>query len=292
MFGTHVVDPGTANRLALHCRLTSQVVQVANACGNFGDGRVFVAVDYGLLPETLLALGELQLHEGLEGILVHVFGWGDHAQFGQHGFLDIFEDAGGVAEIIGSGLQAFGAGTVRGQGELGVEHGEVEQHTHRFVFEVVLHERSLGIVAQGWVPGEVGTDVDRELARYPGQLGSVGLELLDAAGVGLADIDGVSSQGVDDLEVMTEHVGVLVILLGDVLADRGGEGQLGGLAEGHRQLVAARIHGGGVSYSQQACDYDGLNLRRHGGQPRSLSRRSQQRGGFGVLHHSRLGGTA
>lgn len=63
------------------------------------------------------------------------------------------------------------------------------------------------------------TYVDWKLARYPDELGGIGLQLLDATCVGLADVGGVSSKGVDDLEVMTEHVRVLVILLGDVLAD-------------------------------------------------------------------------
>lgn len=66
-----------------------------------------------------------------------------------------------------------------------------------------------------------GTYVDREFARYPDKLGGVGLQLFDAAGMGLTNVRCISSEGVDDLEVMTEHVRVLVIFLGDVLADGG-----------------------------------------------------------------------
>lgn len=64
-----------------------------------------------------------------------------------------------------------------------------------------------------------GAYIDRELARNPDKLGSVGLQLLDAASVGLADVCCISAEGVDDLEVMTEHVRMLVIFLGYVLAD-------------------------------------------------------------------------
>jgi hypothetical protein len=37
--------------------------------------------------------------------------------------------------------------------------------------------------------------------------------------MGFAHVDGVASQGVDDFEVMAEHVWVLVVLVRDVLAD-------------------------------------------------------------------------
>lgn len=84
------------------------------------------------------------------------------------------------------------------------------------------------------------TYINRELAANPDELRRVRLKLLDAAGMRLADIHGVSTQGVDDLEVMTEHVGVLVILLGDVLPDRAREGDLRRLAEGDRELVGLR----------------------------------------------------
>lgn len=66
-----------------------------------------------------------------------------------------------------------------------------------------------------------GTYINRKLARYPDKLGGVGLQLLDAAGVGLADVGSISTEGVDDIEVMTEHIRVLVIFLGDILADGG-----------------------------------------------------------------------
>jgi hypothetical protein len=50
--------------------------------------------------------------------------------------------------------------------------------------------------------------------------------------MGLADLDGISPQRIDDLQVLLEHIRVLVILGGDVLLDGGGEGEAGGLAEG------------------------------------------------------------
>lgn len=57
--------------------------------------------------------------------------------------------------------------------------------------------------------------------------------------MGFARIDGIAAEGVNDLEVMTEHVRVLVILLGDVLSKRGGERELYGLSEGERQDAVA-----------------------------------------------------
>ncbi len=84
-----------------------------------------------------------------------------------------------------------------------------------------------------------------ELPAHPNELGSVCLQLLDAAGMGVARVDGFAAQSVDDIEVMTEHVRVLVIFLGDVLADGRCERDLGRLAEGERYDVGAA--GGGVS---------------------------------------------
>lgn len=57
--------------------------------------------------------------------------------------------------------------------------------------------------------------------------------------MGFARSDGIAAEGVNDLEVMTEHVRVLVILLGDVLSKGGGERELYGLSEGERQDVVA-----------------------------------------------------
>ena len=76
--------------------------------------------------------------------------------------------------------------------------------------------------------------IDRELAADPDQLPRVRLQFRDAARVRLPDIDGIASERVDDLKVLTEHVRVLVILGVDVLSDGRGEGDLGGLAERER----------------------------------------------------------
>lgn len=63
--------------------------------------------------------------------------------------------------------------------------------------------------------------IDWELARDPDKLGGVGLQLLDTARMGFANVCCISTEGVDDLEVMTEHIRMLIIFLGDVLADGG-----------------------------------------------------------------------
>ena len=67
----------------------------------------------------------------------------------------------------------------------------------------------------------------REFAAYPHELSSVGLELLDSASMRLPDIDSVAPGIVNDLEVMLEHIRVLIIFLGDVLADRARQRDLG-----------------------------------------------------------------
>ena len=60
--------------------------------------------------------------------------------------------------------------------------------------------------------------------------------------MGLAHVDCITAECVDHLEVMAKHIRVLVIFLGDVLPKGSGEGDVCRLAEGQRQLVAARIH--------------------------------------------------
>lgn len=90
------------------------------------------------------------------------------------------------------------------------------------------------------------TYIYRKLAANPGQLCRVRLQLLNTARMRLAHIDGIASQVVDDFEVMTEHVRVLVILGVDVMADGIGEGQRVGLAERQRENVASsgvEVHG-------------------------------------------------
>jgi len=81
--------------------------------------------------------------------------------------------------------------------------------------------------------------IDGELPAHPHQLAGVGLQLLDTALVDLAHVDGVAAQGIDDIEVMAEHVGVLVVLLGDVLLDWRGKRHLCRLPERKRQVGAA-----------------------------------------------------
>jgi hypothetical protein len=56
--------------------------------------------------------------------------------------------------------------------------------------------------------------------------------------VGFGDLDGVPSEGVDDLQVLLEHVRVLVILAADVLLDGSREGEGRRLAEGQAEEVA------------------------------------------------------
>lgn len=80
--------------------------------------------------------------------------------------------------------------------------------------------------------GKQSAHIYRKLPAHPNQLSGICLQLLDARGVGVARVDSIAAQGVDDIEVMTEHVRVLVILFGDVLADGGRERQLRRLAEG------------------------------------------------------------
>ena len=68
--------------------------------------------------------------------------------------------------------------------------------------------------------GGVFVHIDGEFAVHPHQLPRICLELLDAGGMDFAHVDRIAAQGIDDLEVMAEHVRMLVVLFGDVLADR------------------------------------------------------------------------
>ena len=118
------------------------------------------------------------------------------------------------------------------------------------------------MVAEGGIPGEICayllhpsrlvshtihsllplywvTHINRKLAAHPHQLGSISLELPDAAGVRLDGIDGIFPQLVDDLEVAGEGAGVLVVFGGDVGLDGVGELDGVGAAEGDLEDVAA-----------------------------------------------------
>ncbi len=56
--------------------------------------------------------------------------------------------------------------------------------------------------------------------------------------MGFADVDCFAAQAVDDLEVLLEHIGVLVIFAGDILPDGVGEDEAVGFAEGEEEDVA------------------------------------------------------
>ena len=85
------------------------------------------------------------------------------------------------------------------------------------------------------------THIDGKFAAYPDQLGGVLLQLDYTARVWLANVHSISAQIVDDLEVILEHVGVLVVLVVDVAANDGGKGQLRALPKGERYVFA--MHG-------------------------------------------------
>lgn len=53
----------------------------------------------------------------------------------------------------------------------------------------------------------------------------------------------ISSQGIDDLKVLLEHVRVLLIFAGDVLFNCGREGEAVRFAEREEEDVAIEIHG-------------------------------------------------
>ena len=82
------------------------------------------------------------------------------------------------------------------------------------------------------------TYIDRELAAYPEQLGSVLLQLDDAARVRLSNIDGIASKIIDRLEIILEHIRVLVVFRVDVVSDHGREGELRAPPKGEGQYVA------------------------------------------------------
>ena len=79
--------------------------------------------------------------------------------------------------------------------------------------------------------------INWELAANPDELSSVRLQSLDAAQMRFADIDSVATEGIDDLEVLAEHVRVLVILDANVLFDGGREGEVHALPEGQGEDI-------------------------------------------------------
>lgn len=56
--------------------------------------------------------------------------------------------------------------------------------------------------------------------------------------MGFADVDCLATQTVDDLEVLLEHVRMLVIFTGDILPDGVGEDEAVGFSEGEEEDVA------------------------------------------------------
>ena len=57
------------------------------------------------------------------------------------------EDAGGEGEVVGGGLVAVDGATGGGDGELGVQGGEVEEDVEELVLYVVAGDGAVGIVA-------------------------------------------------------------------------------------------------------------------------------------------------
>ena len=120
---------------------------------------------------------------------------------------------------------------------------------------------SVGVVANGRVPCEFDTDlvrvlsiysclaertashraktyIGREFGPHPHQLSCVQQQLANAAAVGLESVDGGMAQLVYGLEVLCEHVRMLVVLGGDVLLDGRAKGDMVCLAKWQLQDVA------------------------------------------------------
>lgn len=64
---------------------------------------------------------------------VHVLGRVGHAELGEHGAGHVAEDAGGEGEVVGGGLVAVDGAAGGGDGELGVQGGEVEEDVEELV---------------------------------------------------------------------------------------------------------------------------------------------------------------
>ena len=89
--------------------------------------------------------------------------------------------------------------------------------------------------AIGYIDGKLGSE-ELDLRR-------VRLEFLDAAGMGFAHVDSIAAERIDDFEIMAEHVWVLIIFLGYVLADGRRQGDMRRLAERERELVGVSAVG-------------------------------------------------
>lgn len=85
------------------------------------------------------------------------------------------------------------------------------------------------------------TYIRREFASHIDQLCGIDLNLLNAATVRLHGVDGISAQLIDDFEISCESVWMLVVFGGNVGADRVGECDRVGAAEGNLEDVS-RLH--------------------------------------------------
>ena len=82
--------------------------------------------------------------------------------------------------------------------------------------------------------------IDREFTPHPRKLPRVGCDLLDPARMWFSHIHRISPQGIDHLQVLLEHIWVLVIFARDVLSDRGRQGEGIRLAKGQEEDIAGR----------------------------------------------------
>ena len=87
------------------------------------------------------------------------------------------------------------------------------------------------------------TYMNWEFPTHPDQLSSIRLQLPYATRVWLERSDGIFSQLVDDLEVASKGIGVLVVFGGDVGSDCVGEEKIVSTTEGYREDVAVARHG-------------------------------------------------
>lgn len=65
------------------------------------------------------------------------------------------------------------------------------------------------------------TYIDREFTPHPRKLPRIGGDLLYPTRMRLPDINRISPQGIDDLQVLLEHIRVLIIFARDVSLDGG-----------------------------------------------------------------------
>lgn len=99
-------------------------------------------------------------------------------------------------------------------------------------FDAMLHKKT--------IRKAIFTHIDWKLAAYPHELSRIHLELLDAAQMRLSHIGGVSSQRVNHLQIVLEHVWVLVIFGVYVLSNRRRQRELQRPAERYAQDIAGR----------------------------------------------------